>query len=164
MDEIQIVDDERLDIARKAKEELEEQIGSYSASGKAIHPNLWGAYEVTSRAIHSYENRTKRGYRSRIDHIQRVVADEYGIELEEMRSRRKPKGIAFPRQIAMYLSRRLTKASFPEIGEEFNRTHATAIYACKVVEGEMESDRRFRLEVDGLLCRLDSRSETSKST
>jgi chromosomal replication initiator protein len=76
-----------------------------------------------------------------IDAIQKAVADHYDVRLADMTSRRRPTSIAFPRQIAMYLSRSLTKGSLMEIGEAFGgRDHGTVIYACKVVGKKIDGE------------------------
>jgi chromosomal replication initiator protein len=75
-----------------------------------------------------------------IDAIQKAVAEHFDVRLADMTSRRRPVSIAFPRQVAMYLSRSLTKGSLMEIGEAFGgRDHGTVIHACKKV-GEKLSD------------------------
>jgi chromosomal replication initiator protein len=75
-----------------------------------------------------------------IDAIQKAVAEHFDVRLADMTSRRRPASIAFPRQIAMYLSRSLTKGSLMEIGEAFGgRDHGTVIHACKKV-GERIGD------------------------
>ncbi len=72
-----------------------------------------------------------------IDGIQRVVAETFDIRMADMISRRRPASIAFPRQIAMYLSRSMTHNSLMEIGESFGgRDHGTVIHACKKVKQE----------------------------
>ncbi|MEI7910448.1 MAG: chromosomal replication initiator protein DnaA [Verrucomicrobiota bacterium] len=73
-----------------------------------------------------------------IDTIQRAVAEHYDVRLADMTSRRRPASIAFPRQVAMYLSRSLTKGSLMEIGEAFGgRDHGTVIHACKKVHSQV---------------------------
>ena len=73
-----------------------------------------------------------------IDTIQKAVAEHYDVRLADMTSRRRPASIAFPRQVAMYLSRTLTKGSLMEIGEAFGgRDHGTVIHACKKVESQV---------------------------
>ncbi len=80
-----------------------------------------------------------------IDAIQRAVADHYDLRLADMVSRRRPASIAFPRQVAMYLSRTMTKGSLIEIGEAFGgRDHGTVIHACKKVIETLESDPRMK--------------------
>src|SRR5207245_4884751 len=73
--------------------------------------------------------------------IQRAVAEFFGIRVEDMKAKRRTKGIAFPRQVAMYLSRELTDASLPRIGEEFGgRDHTTVMHACDRVREALTKD------------------------
>lgn len=84
-----------------------------------------------------------------IDGIQRAVAETFDLRLADMISRRRPASIAFPRQIAMYMSRELTHSSLMEIGECFGgRDHGTVIHACKKVTAELgkQSGLRERIE------------------
>lgn len=76
-----------------------------------------------------------------IQAIQHTVAEFFGIRPEEMRAKRRTKGVAFPRQVAMYLARELTDASLPRIGEEFGgRDHTTVIHACQRVRETLRRD------------------------
>ena len=76
-----------------------------------------------------------------IDAIQKTVAEHFDVRLADMTSRRRPANIAFPRQIAMYLSRSLTKGSLMEIGEAFGgRDHGTVIHACKKVREKIDQE------------------------
>jgi chromosomal replication initiator protein len=76
-----------------------------------------------------------------IDAIQKTVAEHFDVRLADMTSRRRPASIALPRQIAMYLSRSLTKGSLMEIGEAFGgRDHGTVIHACKKVRARMDQE------------------------
>jgi chromosomal replication initiator protein len=89
--------------------------------------------------------REEAGKQVTIDAIQRVVAEHYDVRMADMTSRRRPASIAFPRQIAMYLSRTLTKGSLMEIGEAFGgRDHGTVIHACKKISSQMEVDASVR--------------------
>ncbi len=73
--------------------------------------------------------------------IQKAVAEHFGLRIEEMRAKRRTKGIAFPRQVAMYLARELTDASLPRIGEEFGgRDHTTVMHACERVKEALIHD------------------------
>lgn len=83
------------------------------------------------------------------------VAEHYHIRPTDIRGNRRPANIANPRQIAMYLTRRITGLSFPEIGREFGRDNSTVQYACKKVEEQMVTDPNLRAEVELLerLCR-----------
>jgi len=76
-----------------------------------------------------------------IDDIQRAICDHYDLNLGDMTSKRRPASIAFPRQVAMFLCRKLTKHSLVEIGDAFGRRdHGTVIHACKKVTESCETD------------------------
>lgn len=80
-----------------------------------------------------------------IDAIQKAVAEYFDVRLADMTSRRRPASIAFPRQIAMFLSRSMTKGSLMEIGEAFGgRDHGTVIHACKKVSERIEGEAGLR--------------------
>src|SRR5713226_8405617 len=80
-----------------------------------------------------------------IEQIQRRVAEHFDVRLADMTSKRRPTNIAFPRQVAMYLARELTKASLNEIGEAFGgRDHGTVLHACKLVKRRMKEQDSIR--------------------
>ena len=80
-----------------------------------------------------------------IDQVQRKVAEHYDVRLADMTSKRRPANIAFPRQIAMFISRRLTKNSLQDIGEAFGgRDHGTVIHACRTVQDRMDKQESLR--------------------
>jgi len=86
-----------------------------------------------------------------VEKIQKKVAEYYDLRIEDMKSKRRPANIAFPRQVAMYLSRTLTSHSLQEIGEAFGgRDHGTVIHACKAVENMMDQDQSVKRAVDYL--------------
>ena len=86
-----------------------------------------------------------------IDSIQKRVAEHFDIRIADMTSRRRPKNIAFPRQVAMYLSRTLTDRSLSDIGESFGgRDHGTVLHACKLVEARVRGDVSLRQSVSYL--------------
>ncbi|HMO04771.1 MAG TPA: chromosomal replication initiator protein DnaA [Kiritimatiellia bacterium] len=79
-----------------------------------------------------------------IEEIQKVVSEFYDIRMGDMSSNRRPQAIAFPRQVAMYLSREMTNQSLPSIGQAFNKNHATVMHACKLVTERLKGDATFR--------------------
>ncbi|PZR77659.1 MAG: chromosomal replication initiator protein DnaA [Chthoniobacterales bacterium] len=80
-----------------------------------------------------------------IEQIQRKVAEHFDVRLADMTSKRRPASIAFPRQVAMYLARELTKASLHEIGDAFGgRDHGTVLHACKLVKKRMKEQDNVR--------------------
>jgi chromosomal replication initiator protein len=80
-----------------------------------------------------------------IEQIQRRVAEHFDVRVADMTSKRRPASIAFPRQVAMFLARELTKASLNEIGEAFGgRDHGTVLHACKLVKKRMTEQDNIR--------------------
>lgn len=80
-----------------------------------------------------------------IEVIQKRVAEHFDIRLADMTSKRRPENIAFPRQIAMFLSRQMTESSLSAIGEMFGgRDHGTVLHACRLVKDRMEVDANVR--------------------
>jgi len=76
-----------------------------------------------------------------IDHIQKVVADYFSLSPSDLKGKKKTKIIAFPRQIAMYITREITELSTTEVGIEFGgRDHTTVMYACQRMENRMRTD------------------------
>ena len=75
-----------------------------------------------------------------IEDIQKSVAEYYNIKLIDLKSTRRDRRIARPRQIAMYLSKQLTTKSLPEIGLAFDRDHTTIIHAIRTIDDLMVSD------------------------
>src|SRR5467141_3384849 len=91
-----------------------------------------------------------------IDQIQKKVAEHFDVRLADMTSKRRPANIAFPRQVAMYLARRHTKASLHEIGETFGgRDHGTVLHACKTVKDRMTKEDQVRQSIVMLDTQLD---------
>jgi len=84
--------------------------------------------------------------------IQKYVANYYNIRLQDMKSKKRSRNIAFPRQVAMYCCKILTSLSLPEIGECFGgRDHTTILYAARKIEGLLGQDEGFRDEIDHIL-------------
>jgi chromosomal replication initiator protein len=80
-----------------------------------------------------------------IEQIQRRVAEHFDVRIADMTSKRRPASIAFPRQVAMFLARELTKASLNEIGDAFGgRDHGTVLHACKLVKKRMVEQDNIR--------------------
>jgi chromosomal replication initiator protein len=91
-----------------------------------------------------------------IDLIQRKVAEHFDVRVADMTSKRRPQNIAFPRQIAMYLARELTKASLSEIGEAFGgRDHGTVLHAHRLVKDRMRGEEKLRQTVSFLDANLN---------
>ncbi|CDQ37852.1 MULTISPECIES: chromosomal replication initiator protein DnaA [Virgibacillus] len=92
-----------------------------------------------------------------IPSIQETVGAKYNVRLEDFLAKKRTKSIAFPRQIAMYLSREMTDASLPKIGEEFGgRDHTTVIHAHEKVSKLMEKDTQLAKELEEIKEQLKS--------
>lgn len=90
-----------------------------------------------------------------IKDIQQAVADVFHVKMDDFKAKKRTKSIAFPRQVAMYLSRELTDSSLPKIGDEFGgRDHTTVIHAhekiSKLLATDIQLQRQIK-EIDELL-------------
>lgn len=86
-----------------------------------------------------------------LEAIQKKVAEHFDLRLSDLTSKKRPQTIAFPRQLAMYLSRELTRHSLQEIGEAFGgRDHTTVLHAYKTVESILEKDFKIKKTISFL--------------
>ncbi|HEX5413797.1 MAG TPA: chromosomal replication initiator protein DnaA [Terriglobia bacterium] len=77
-----------------------------------------------------------------IEHIQRLVCQEYGLSLTQLKARDNSHAVAFPRQVAMYLSKELTPASLPQIGREFGgKHHTTVLHSIQKIDQLRKADK-----------------------
>ncbi|MCA0993186.1 chromosomal replication initiator protein DnaA [Pseudalkalibacillus hwajinpoensis] len=90
-----------------------------------------------------------------IHDIQTVIGDHFSVKLEDFAAKKRTKSVAFPRQIAMYLSRELTDFSLPKIGEEFGgRDHTTVIHAHEKISKLVDSDQTFQKKLQDIVEQL----------
>lgn len=90
-----------------------------------------------------------------ITDIQRLIGEHYHVKLEDFKAKKRTKSVAFPRQIAMYLSRELTDASLPKIGSEFGgRDHTTVIHAHEKISNLLANDQEFQEKIQELMDQL----------
>ena len=95
-----------------------------------------------------------------IEDIQKKTAEFYKLDVKDFHSPQRARRVARPRQVAMYLSRKLTTRSLPEIGRRFGgRDHTTVLHACRRIEALIVEDALFRQEVDFLSQMLQRRPE-----
>ncbi|MBP1932339.1 chromosomal replication initiator protein DnaA [Ammoniphilus resinae] len=84
--------------------------------------------------------------------IQKVVGEHFGLKLEDFKAKKRNRSVAFPRQIAMYLSRELTEHSLPKIGEEFGgRDHTTVIHANEKITTTLKNDPNLQDTIKELI-------------
>ena len=90
-----------------------------------------------------------------IDLIQDVVATYFNLRVEDLKSQRRTRNVAYPRQIAMYLSRKLTDMSLPKIGEEFGgRDHTTVIHAYEKISESLNKDESLEHTINDITKKL----------
>ena len=83
--------------------------------------------------------------------IKKIVGKHFNIKMEDFNSKRKTQSIAWPRQIAMFLTNELTDLSLPEIGREFNRDHSTVVHARDLVKETIGKDPFFSAEINQII-------------
>jgi len=97
----------------------------------------------------------KQGKHVTIDIIQDVVSSYFNLRIEDLKSQRRTRNVVYPRQIAMYLSRKLTDMSLPKIGEEFGgRDHTTVIHAYEKISDNLKVDDSLQQTVNDLTKKL----------
>ena len=97
----------------------------------------------------------KQGKNITISIIQDIVASYFNLRIEDLKSQRRTRNVAYPRQIAMYLSRKLTDMSLPKIGEEFGgRDHTTVIHAYEKISENLNSDENLQHTIDDITKKL----------
>ena len=134
--------------------ELEGTLTNLIAHAKLLNAeiSLDLAKEVLKNIVKNQDNRFVT-----IESIQKEVANFYGMRVQDLKSERKQKNIAVPRQVTMYLARRYTGASYPEIGEKFGgKDHSTVIHAVKKIEKLLGNDPSLTKTVDALSRKIES--------
>lgn len=97
----------------------------------------------------------KQGKSITIESIQDIVSSYFNLRVEDFKSQRRTRNVAYPRQIAMYLSRKLTDMSLPKIGEEFGgRDHTTVIHAYEKISENLKTDEGLQSTVDDITKKL----------
>ncbi len=119
-----------------------------SLTGSAITSDL--AEEFLSDLMRSRDSE-----RLEITEIQKAVSRQYDVSIEALRGKRRTNRIAFPRQVGMYLCKRLTNSSLVEIGRQFGgRDHSTVLYACEKIDTRKKSDPALEADLAKLVAKL----------
>ena len=130
------------------------RLGAFSSFRKCRHHRRFRSRGVAER---SARTAPRTGHHHRVDPEDRLRLLPYPLRPRCDRKKR-TRTIALPRQVAMYLCRRYTDASFPVIGERFGgRDHSTVIHAAQVIERRIEQDPALREAVEKLQRKLDAR-------
>lgn len=154
MEKISLTEDVINFLALKIKSNIRELEGCLIRLG--AHSSLTGESIDVAMARSILKDMISDDYKPvTIEHVQKVVSDVFGIKNLEIKSKKRTKEIAIPRQIAMYLCKQLTDYSLSEIGKNFGgKDHATVIYACKQIEARRAKEEDFVRMVEGLINRI----------
>ena len=113
---------------------------------------IMGGVDITlEMAVEALKDHINKGTseETNILKIQRCVADYFQISVEDLKGRKRSSIIAFPRQIAMYLSRTLLNASFEQIGLEFGgKDHTTVMHSCEKIDKELKSNSELYKSIE----------------
>ena len=102
-----------------------------------------------------YETKAKKQITA--EFIKSEVAKKYGLTIDDLNSRKRTKAIAYPRQIAMYITRELTDLSLPKISDVFGgRDHSTVIHAYDKIREDLDDDPIFKIEITNLIKEIKS--------
>ena len=128
-------------VARKIRSSIRDLEGALTRL--VAYSSLTGAEVSVSMAQQVLKNLVDLGERRvSIENIQRAVCQEFGLTLPQLKSKNNSRPIAFPRQVAMYLSKDLTTASLPQIGREFGgKHHTTVLHSINKISELRQSDR-----------------------
>jgi chromosomal replication initiator protein len=151
LERIDLPDNVALFIASKIKSNIRELEGSLVrlvayASLKGVPISLDLAQEVLRNIIDEGSTGVS------IETIQKLVAQQYSLKVTDLKSKNNSRSIAFPRQVAMYLCKTLTKASLPEIGREFGgKHHTTVLHSINKISQLYQTDSVFHRLINNLI-------------
>ncbi len=157
MDGIDLTDEIAIFIASKIKSNVRELEGSLLrlvaiASLRGVPISKMVAQEAMKNIIDS-----ERAEGLTMERIERVVAAHYQMSVEDLKSKSNSRAIAMPRQVAMYLCKRLTRHSYPEIGREFGgKHHTTVMHSFDKIDNLTKTDRVFHNTISSLIDNLCS--------
>ncbi len=152
LDGIELTDEIAIFIASKIKSNVRELEGSLVrliaiASLRGVPISKMLAQDALKNIIDA-----ERPEGLSMDRIARIVASHYNLTVDEMKTKNNSRAVAMPRQVAMYLCKRLTKHSFPEIGREFGgKHHTTVMHSVDKIDKLTKADSVFHNSVSELI-------------
>lgn len=154
MEGLELPEDVSFFLASKIKSNIRDleacmiRLGAHSSlTGKTITVDM--AKEVLKDLIYDEEKALT------VDYVMKQVCEYYGLRVQDIKAKKRTRDIAFPRQVAMYLSKILTDSSLSEIGKSFGgKDHSTVIHACKLIEERTKSDEDFDRKIDYLIKKI----------
>jgi len=154
-DKNNFIEEEVVDfLAAESKLTVREMLGSFNRLVTHASINQKKITVIEARhVLKDYLNKIQTNLT--IEDIQKTVVSYYDISMHDFMSSRRSRMVARPRQIAMYLSKKLTTKSLPEIGRKFSgRDHTTVIHAIKKIEELITKDKIFENEIGDLNSKL----------
>ncbi len=158
LDDIEVPNDVIIYIANEIKSNIRELEGALIrvvAYSSLVNDNI--TVELTKEALKDIieSNQPEKTKKITVDLIKEVVANNYEVDIKTMESKKRTRAVAFPRQIAMYISRKLTTLSLPQIGTEFGgRDHSTVLHAFNKIQKKMEDEQTFKEDIDDLIAEV----------
>ncbi|SET72234.1 chromosomal replication initiator protein DnaA [Natronincola peptidivorans] len=154
MENIDVPDEVMLFIAKKIQSNIRElegaliRIVAYSSL-----TNSDVTIDLASEALK--EIFSSKARQLNIPLIKEVISNAFGVKLEDIDSKKRTRAIAYPRQIAMYITRELTDLSLPKIGEEFGgRDHTTVMHAHEKISNEIKNDLHLKEKIEKIIKEL----------
>lgn len=118
------------------------------------YSTIMGGTEITlDLAIDVLKDFVNKGYseKNSVNRIQRIVSEYFQVSVEDMKSKKRSANLTFPRQVAMYLCRKLTNESFPKIGIEFGgKDHSTVMHSVEKIEKEILINKELTTIIEKL--------------
>lgn len=150
LDNINIDDDILSNIAMKIDSNIRELEGTLNKLiAKASLTNSPITAEMAEKAINDIIAQKEKVFSA--EYVQETVAKYFNIDAKDLRGSKRNNEIAFPRQIAMYLCRRVAQMSLPQIGKDFGkRDHTTVMHACAKIEQEIKENLNTKLIVESV--------------
>ncbi|MEW6600131.1 MAG: chromosomal replication initiator protein DnaA [Nitrospirota bacterium] len=156
MEGIELSEDVNFFLASKIKSNIRDleacmiRLGAHSSlTGKVITVDM--AKDILKDMIYDEEKALT------IEFVQKTVCEYFGLKVQDIKAKKRTREIAFPRQVAMYLSKTLTDSSLNEIGKNFGgKDHSTVIHACKLIEERRKSDEEFDKKIEYLIKKIRS--------
>ena len=149
---------EKLDVPNNVKEFIIQNIVSNIRDMEGALNKVMAYARLTNKPLtlelaqHALKDQLVKASRPPItmEYIREVVATRFKISVDEMQRKKRAQSVVLPRQIAMYLCRKIMDVSVLDIGKFFGKDHSTVIHACNKISGEMETDEKMRLTLEDL--------------
>lgn len=155
VENIEVSDEVMLYIASKIKSNIRELEGALiRVVAYSSLTNRQANKELAEEALKDIIS-SKKTTEITVDLIKNAVAKNYKIKLEDFNSKKRTRAIAYPRQVAMYLTRELTDLSLPKIGDEFGgRDHTTVIHACEKINTDISNNENIKIKIDDIILEI----------